>query len=196
MYRRRRKQYLLQQIKVADKWLSQLGEQIKSCDGRIKRCEEKSNIAEERLSQLEYQMKESEGQIQNFEEHGNIANSYGALSGAQDQFINAQKERIFDLEEAVARSVSLSQSLSDTVASQDTTIRELEAQIIEYTTSNPYRDATICQNLGHYESLELETYDKAFPGTRTPCNTVRSKEPHESKDLAVVDANAIVSGYF
>ncbi|KFY69023.1 hypothetical protein V496_00610 [Pseudogymnoascus sp. VKM F-4515 (FW-2607)] len=170
MYSRRRKQYLSQQIKVADEWLSQLGEQVKSCEGRIKSCEEKSNIAEERISRLEYQMKESEGQIQTFEEHGNIANSYGALSGAQDQFISAQKERIFDLEEAVVRSISLSQSLSDTVASQDTTIRELQAQIIEFATSNSYRDATFCQNLGLYGSLELETYDKALPGTRTPSN--------------------------
>lgn len=194
MYRRRRKQYLLQQITIAENRLSRLGDQIKSCEGQFKGCEGQNGIAEKRLSQFEYRMKGFKGQIQTFKEQGDIA-GYRALSGAQYQFLDAQKARIFDLEEAVFRSIDLSQSLSDTVASQNTAIRELEVQMNESTTSYLSRDVMFCQDLGSYESLQLENYDMICPGTRTPCSTVRSTEALESEDLAVVGANTIVSGY-
>ncbi|KFY05184.1 hypothetical protein O988_00204 [Pseudogymnoascus sp. VKM F-3808] len=132
-------------------------------------------LGEGRLIEVEARMQQYEDRFRNVED--DLMKKYKELSETQNQFIEAQKTRISELERQgtatmgeLSRACQLNQDLSGTIQCQDMTICDLEKRL-EEGASNYAAIATLLYERSLYESLSLDskgfnvaTQDNCFTG--------------------------------
>jgi uncharacterized protein YigA (DUF484 family) len=146
-------------------------------------------------------MKEYEQRIRELAENNDLNKQYRQLSDAQNEFINAQKFRISDLERQgtadsaeMARTRQLNKNLSATLNSQEVAIRTLEQKMME-DMSNKATIAALVQSHQLSASNPDHLYNEALTEFLPGAYITESTESDQLEaDQEVLGSNSSTAG--